>query len=250
MYAKSVSTCAGEANLIAFAMVCHPSIHISHIHVRSHTHAHIFAALQCDCNDQVWFSDCRYNDWTCTVRGDTGVCTTRARLLSNGTISRETKCLDMRLNPFHCSGRYNTDTDVWACCNDTDYCNSNLTPTLNLPAATVHSLPSSNPVSSSVVLSTPTSTPLPANDISPSQTTSTATSSSAVDGLAVNPTFSVQVPSEPFESSSFLSAVVTPTLEMLTPTQLPTPPGEENMCDCIVKAFLMITSRLHELLYR
>ena len=124
--------------LIAFKMVhtIKYFIHILNTQMHTHMHAYILTALQCDCNDQFLLSDCRHNGWTCTAREGTGACATRVRLLSNGNISRETRCLDMRLNPFHCSGRYNTDTDVWVCCNDTDYCNRDLSPTLNLPAPT------------------------------------------------------------------------------------------------------------------
>ena len=164
-----------------------PSHHTpAYTHTHTHTHTH-FTALQCDCNDQFWLSDCRHNGWTCTAREGTGVCSTRVRLLSNGTIIRETKCLDKRFNPLHCSGGYNTDTDVWECCNDRDYCNTDLSPSLNLRATSSTQAPSSVVPSSSHIPTT-----------SPSHTTSAASSSSAVP----------------------------PTIDMSPPTPLPTPPGE------------------------
>ena len=131
----------------------------------------------------------------CTAREGTGVCAARVRLLSNGTIFRETKCLDMRLNPLHCSGGYNTDTDVWVCCSDTDYCNEDLTPTLNLPSATSDTPPSS----SSVVF----------------------TSSSASSEVLFTPTSSISPPQT-------MSAVVTPSVMISCPTPLPSPSGEQN----------------------
>ena len=176
--------------------------HILNTQMHTHIHTYILTALQCNCNDQFWLSDCRHNGWTCTARGGTGVCATRVRLLSNGTISRETRCLDMRFNPFHCSGRFNTNTDVWQCCNNTDYCNEDLSPTLNLPA--------------------------------PTQTTLAASSSSAADVIVRTP--SVQVPSEHSKSSNLSPAVATPTVEALPPSPFPTPPGEENFV-IVVKPF-------------
>ena len=76
-------------------------------------------------------------------------------ILSNGTISRETKCLDKGLNPLHCSGGYNTDTDVWECCSDRDYCNEDLSPTLNLPSPTQTTLAASSSSAAVVIVRTP-----------------------------------------------------------------------------------------------
>ena len=198
-----------------------------HVHTLQFTHIYHFTALQCDCNDQFDLSDCRHSGWMCTAREGTGVCTTRVRLLSNGTIFRETKCLDMRLNPYHCSGGYNKDTDVWVCCSDRDYCNADLTPTLNLPAATTDTPLSSSPASSAL-LPTPTSGHIPRSSVSPAPATSCGP---AVNYLPPSLTPSVEVSSQSYymcERSSFSLAVVTPSLKISSPTPLPTPSGEQN----------------------
>ena len=221
-------------------------IHTENMHIPYCTHtctsssttmyAHHFTALKCACNDQFHLSDCRHDGWMCTAVEDTGVCTTRVRLISNGTILRETKCLNTHLNPLHCYGSYNTDTDVWVCCSDRDYCNADLTPTLNLPAATTDT-----PPSSSAAFSTPTSSHIPHSSASPYQTMPAASSSPVVNSSPTRLTPSVQGSSQPYyivyERSSISLAVVTPTLRISSPTPLPTPSGEQNwwckVLDCM-----------------
>ena len=147
--------------------------------------AFLTAALKCACNDESWISDCRWDEWSCSIGIDVGACVSTFRLLQDGSIDRENRCLFTNLNPQHCTGERNTDTVVIKCCNDSDYCNSDLTtPSLQPPPPPPMSASTSLPVA-------PTSTAQPrtTQPVLPSSTTQTVPSaSSSSDATTSTPT--------------------------------------------------------------
>ena len=52
-----------------------------------------------------------------------GACFARLTVLGDGTNRRDTGCLRTDWNPLHCIGGHNTDTNVYECCSDRNYCN-------------------------------------------------------------------------------------------------------------------------------
>ena len=84
-----------------------------------------------------------------------GACSTRIRLY-NGAVRTDYDCVDTNLDPVLCSGAYNSNTTVYECCTDGDFCNENLSPTLPTSSDSTNS--STNAVTSitpsSVMVST------------------------------------------------------------------------------------------------
>ena len=131
-------------------------------------------ALTCKCNNEFVLSDCRFEGWTCTVPDSIGACFTRIRLL-NGTVRTDYDCLLIPYNRLWCDGALNSNTSIYECCTDGDFCNENLSPTF---------LPSSDSTNSSTPRDTVTS-------ITTSQTTSASSSPSSVmvsTSSAIRPT--------------------------------------------------------------
>ena len=110
-------------------------------------------------------------------RGHIGTCLTRVHLV-DGEVIRETRCLIKTLNPLVCIGAFDTDTDVYECCDDYDFCNGDLTPTIVIPSPTNATLTNSSSV--------------PYDDTITSSQVTTATSVTA--SVHVAPTSSVQSP--------------------------------------------------------
>ena len=105
----------------------------------------------------------------------TGACFTRTRLY-NGTVRTDYDCLLIPYNRLLCNGDRNSNTSVYECCTDGNFCNENLSPTLFPPS------------SDSTNSSTPTNT---VTSITPSHTTSASSSPSSVmvsTSSAIRPT--------------------------------------------------------------
>ena len=99
----------------------------------THTYTHV-TGLRCSCNDESVLSECRWEEWTCTIDTSHGGCFTRRTRREDGSIKQDEGCVNTAWNPTFC-GRV-SETQAIECCNNSDMCNQYLTPTL-LPRAIV-----------------------------------------------------------------------------------------------------------------
>ncbi|CAI8040625.1 hypothetical protein GBAR_LOCUS22624, partial [Geodia barretti] len=88
------------------------------------------------CNDESVLSDCRWEEWTCTIDTSHSACYTRRTRREDGYIKQDEGCVNTAWNPTFC-GRA-SETQAVLCCNDSDMCNQYFTPTF-LPRAIVTS---------------------------------------------------------------------------------------------------------------
>jgi hypothetical protein len=86
-----------------------------------------FYALRCSCNDESVLSDCRLEEWTCTIDTSRSACFTRRTRNEDGSIKQDIGCVYTPWNPTFC-GRV-SETQAILCCNESDMCNQYLTPT-------------------------------------------------------------------------------------------------------------------------
>ena len=87
---------------------------------------------------------------------DIGACSTRIRLY-DGTVRTLYDCVRTNLNPVLCSGAYNSNTTVYECCTDGDFCNENLSPTFPPSPTLPTSSDSTNSSTNAVTSITPSS---------------------------------------------------------------------------------------------
>ncbi|CAI8040624.1 hypothetical protein GBAR_LOCUS22624, partial [Geodia barretti] len=97
---------------------------------------YLYSALRCSCNDESVLSDCRWEEWTCTIDTSHSACYTRRTRREDGYIKQDEGCVNTAWNPTFC-GRA-SETQAVLCCNDSDMCNQYFTPTF-LPRAIVTS---------------------------------------------------------------------------------------------------------------
>ncbi|CAI8036855.1 hypothetical protein GBAR_LOCUS20646, partial [Geodia barretti] len=93
-------------------------------------------ALRCSCNDQAPLSDCRWEEWTCTIDTSHSACYTRRSMRDDGSIRTDLGCVFTTWNPTFCSKT--TETVAIECCVDSDMCNEDLSPTF-LPQTPIES---------------------------------------------------------------------------------------------------------------
>jgi hypothetical protein len=104
-----------------------------HTHTHTHTHTHV-TALRCSCNDQTPLSDCRWEEWTCTIDTSRSACFNRKSVRDDGSIRTDLGCVYTAWNPTFCSKT--TETVAIECCVDGNMCNEDLNPTLLPPVDT------------------------------------------------------------------------------------------------------------------
>ena len=72
-------------------------------------------------------SDCRWEEWTCTIDTSHSACYTRRSMRDDGSIRTDLGCVFTTWNPTFCSKT--TETVAIECCVDSDMCNEDLSPT-------------------------------------------------------------------------------------------------------------------------
>ena len=99
--------------------------------LRTHTY---YTALKCSCNDKTPLSDCRWEEWTCTIDTSLSACYARRSRRADGSNRTDLGCVYTIWNPTFCS--ITRETVAIECCIDSDMCNVELNPTFLQPVDT------------------------------------------------------------------------------------------------------------------